>query len=388
MAEKMTSINPKILVWCREVSGISFEDASTKFGTEKLSSWENGNDFPTYSQLQQLCDYYRKPVAVCFFPEPPEYKNVAASFRTVPSIVKHSLFNRNICKLIDDARTLQLNLYELNDNENPAYVWFASHSFNSELTLMAAELRQLLNVPLSRQKRIKKTSDHFEFWREKFAEIGIYVFKEAFGTESISGFCLYDDVFPVIYINNSLSFTRQIFTLFHELCHIIFKTSGIDILNDQSYHDILSAPDLEIERKCNAFSGAFLVPDDDFAKQIKGNRPSEEFVSNLAEGYGVSREVILRKFLDLGKISPNEYLDRSAQYTQDYFRAKKSSSEKNSTHGNYYNTQASYKGHSYTELVFSRYYSNKISLAQAAKYMNMKIPSIRQFAEKKGWGSV
>lgn len=248
---------------------------------------------------------------------------MAASFRTVPAIVKHSLFNRNICKLIDDARILQLNLYELNENENPAYVWFASHSFNSDLALMAAELRQVLNVPLSRQKRIKKASDHFEFWRGKFAEIGIYVFKEAFGTESISGFCLYDDVFPVIYINNSLSFTRQIFTLFHELCHIIFKTSGIDILNDQSYHDILSAPDLEIERKCNAFSGAFLVPDDDFAKQIKGNRPSENFVSNLAEGYGVSREVILRKFLDLGKISSNEYLDRSAQYTQDYFRAKK-----------------------------------------------------------------
>lgn len=384
----MTSINPNILIWCREVSGVSFEEASVKFGRERLSAWENGGDFPTYSQLQQLCNFYRKPVAVCFFSEPPEYKNIPASFRTVPDVFGCSLFDRNVCKLIDDARTLQLNLYELNESENPAYIWFASRSFNSDLVSMAGELRQLFDVPLDRQKRIKKTSDHFEFWREKFAEFGIYVFKEAFGTESISGFCLYDDKFPVIYINNSLSFTRQIFTLFHELCHIIFKTSGIDILNDKSYHDSLDAPDLEIERKCNAFSSAFLVPDDDFVKQIKGKQPSEELVSNLADIYGVSREVILRKFLDLGRVSAREYAERSAQYTQDYFRSKKSASGESETRGNYYNTQAAYKGHSYAELVFSRYYSNKITLSQVAKYMNMRIPSVRLFAEKKGWGSI
>ena len=32
MSEKMTSINPNILVWCREASGVSIEEASLKFG--------------------------------------------------------------------------------------------------------------------------------------------------------------------------------------------------------------------------------------------------------------------------------------------------------------------------------------------------------------------
>ena len=35
MSEKMTSINPNILVWCREASGVSIEEASLKFGAEK-----------------------------------------------------------------------------------------------------------------------------------------------------------------------------------------------------------------------------------------------------------------------------------------------------------------------------------------------------------------
>lgn len=87
-------------------------------------------------------------------------------------------------------------------------------------------------------------------------------------------------------------------------------------------------------------------------------------------------------------ISLDEYLERSSEYTQDYFRVQKVTSAQKSSGGNYYSTQASYKGRQYTELVFNRYYASKITLAQAAQYMNMKIPSIRTFAEKKGWGSL
>ena len=388
MSEKMTSINPKILIWCREASGVSIEEASLRFGAERIQNWESGNDFPTYCQLQQLCDFYRKPIAVCFFPEPPVYKSLSSSFRTIPSVIERSILSRKIIKLLDDARVMQLNLYELNDSVNIRFSLFSSQSFSSDILNLSQQIRQLFDVDLSKQKRIKSSSDHFEFWREKFSEIGIYVFKDAFGDDDTSGFCLYDDTFPIIYINNSLAFTRQTFTLFHELCHIIHGTSGIDILNDQFYHAHLSNSDLAIEKACNSFAGAFLVPNDDFQKIIRGKKPTEEFVSKLATTYGVSREVILRKFLDLQLITSDEYTERSSQYLEDFFRYKNAENAQQKPGGNYYNNQAAYKGKQYTELVFKGYYSNKISLAQAAKYMNMKIPSIRTFAEKRGWGSL
>lgn len=386
MAEKMTSINPTVLIWCRKVSGVSLDEAGKKFGQEKIENWENGTDYPTYNQLQQLCDFYRKPVAICFFPEPPEYKSLSTSFRTIPANMEALLLNRRIIKLLDGARTMQLNLYELK-KDNYAYSHFSSLEFSPKVTIMAQELRKILHGNLSLQKKISSGSEQFEFWREKISEIGIFVFKEAFGEDSTSGFCLYDDVFPVIYINNSLSFTRQLFTLFHELCHIIYKTSGIDILNDSFYHSNLEGFSLNVERSCNAFAGAFLVPDNDFTKAIDGKRPTEEFVSKLASTYSVSREVILRKFLDIQWISQDEYTERSAQYMADYFRIKSADKAKKSS-GNYYNTQAAYKGKQYTELVFRSYYSSQINLTQAAQYMNMKIPSIRLFAEKRGWGSL
>lgn len=43
---------------------------------------------------------------------------------------------------------------------------------------------------------------------------------------------IYDKVFPLIIVNNSMAKTRQIFTLFHELGHLLFETSGIDKLKD------------------------------------------------------------------------------------------------------------------------------------------------------------
>ena len=50
-------------------------------------------------------------------------------------------------------------------------------------------------------------------WRKTLLDVGIFVFKDAFRVDDYSGFSLYDDVFPIIYVNNSSAKTRQIFTL-------------------------------------------------------------------------------------------------------------------------------------------------------------------------------
>lgn len=385
MTDKMTSINPAILVWARQMSGTTIEEAYAKFGRERLAAWESGAEYPTYLQLKSLCDYYRKPVAICFFPEPPVVKNIPSSCRTLPNQL-HSLFSRNLVKSIDDARVMQLNLYELHEGVNPAGGAFNNMVFDvSDIHRTAEQLRQLLQAPLAEQKRIVRLEDALEYWRDKFYAIGIYVFKDAFKDNAVSGLCLYDDVFPIISINNSFAVSRQIFTLFHEAYHLIAKTSGIDIFDDADLRRYGVGADARVERFCNQFAGAFLVPDDDFRIASAKRAPTDANVSALASTYSVSREVILRKYFDAGRITQADYEERSAGYTKDYFRHK-NSGEKSS--GNYYNTQAAYKGRHYLELAFGSYYSNKISLVQLSQYMNMKISSVQSFAAKKGWGSL
>ena len=71
-------------------------------------------------------------------------------------------------------------------------------------------------------------------WRRAVEEKGIYVFKNSFKQKDVSGFCLYDPVFPIIYVNNSTAPTRQIFTILHELGHILTGTGGVT-KRDDSY---------------------------------------------------------------------------------------------------------------------------------------------------------
>ncbi len=387
MAEKMTSINPSILVWARQSSSTPLDEAYSKFGKEQLDAWENGRDYPTYSQLKAICDYYRKPVAICFFPEPPHLKNIPSSCRTLPSQL-HTVFSRNLIKCIDEARIMQINLYELCEDNNPAVHLFTNSCFDTDdIRRTADQFRFLLQAPLEEQKRIAKLEDAFEYWRERFHSVGIYVFKNAFKDEAVSGFCLYDDLFPVIYVNNSFAISRQIFTLFHEAFHLIVKTSGIDIFDDTGLRKYVKGDTEKIERYCNQFAGKFLIPDDDFSKHLGGFPPTENDISTLASLYKVSREVVLRKFLDAGNITPDEYTLRSETYNADYLRFKKQKSDEKSG-GNYYNTQATYKGRQYLDLAFTRYYARKISLVQLSKYLDMKISSLQSFAARKGWGSL
>ena len=298
-------------------------------------------------------------------------------------------FSRKLIKVIDEARVMQLNLYELNNNTNPSVIKFTDLTFDHQDSgNVAIQLRKMLNVDLKVQKKMRKLEDAFEFWRDCFHQLGIYVFKSAFKDETVSGFCLYDKEFPIIYINNSFSSSRQIFTLFHELYHLIRQTSGIDLLNDKFLNTYENVTNVAIERTCNHFAGEFLVPDDDFDIVIRNISPTDASISRLANTYCVSREVILRKFLDRKKISNEEYQVKREEFNSDYFRAKEGKKEGRKSQGDYSNTQAVYKGRHYLELAYGKYYQNLIGITQLSRYLNMKIPSIEALAVRKGWGSV
>lgn len=390
MGEQMTYINPDILVWARRVSGLDLEEIESTFEIQKIESWEKGAEFPTYSQLTKLSKLYKKPIAIFFFPEPPEYSKIATSFRTLPELFVNT-FSPNLIKIINTARVMQLNLYELNEGLNPTKNLITNIIFKSKnITVLAVELRYIMNKNLNEQIRIRKSDEAFEFWRDAFFDLGIYVFKEAFKDDTISGFCLYDEIFPVIYINNSLAINRQIFTLFHEMYHIICQTSGVDLINDDSiFSKYENMSDKQIEINCNEFAGTFLVPDNDFLKEIQKVGYNEESIEKLANRYSVSKEVILRKYLNHNIIDQEEYVSKKNNFNKEYLRYKDINKKgKDKSGGNYYNTQVAYKGIHYVALTLNKYYTHKISVTQLSNYLDMKISSIDTLIRKRGWGEL
>ncbi|MBL7189998.1 MAG: ImmA/IrrE family metallo-endopeptidase [Phycisphaerae bacterium] len=159
-------------------------------------------------------------------------------------------------------------------------------------------------------------------WRRAIESKGIYVFKNAFHLDEISGFCIYDYEFPVIYLNNSMPMTRQVFTLFHELVHLLLKTGGIDKCND-AFLRKLRGDNKRVEVLCNKFAGAFLVPASDFETILHEVNPDEEGIQQLANRYKVSREVVLRTYLDRKLVDRAYYERKSKQWAEEAQKRRK-----------------------------------------------------------------
>ena len=217
----------------------------------------------------------------------------------------------------------------------------------------------------------------FEIYREKFYELGIYVFKDSFKDNNVSGLCINDDLFPVILINNSMSFARQIFTLFHEFYHLVSNTSGAEIIRDD-YYEYLDKSQSSTERSCDKFANEFLVPTDDFKIELNRQEPDEDRIAELATLYSVSKEAIMYKLWSMHVITSDEYESLKETFYGDAIRNPKKKNGENTSGGNYYFTKLAYLGALYTGEVFRQMYSGKIDNFRASEMLNSKVDHLPQ----------
>ncbi len=366
-------VNPVMLRWARETGGFDINDVVAKLKrkrvtAETIASWEEGAASPTYVQLERLAyELYKRPLALFFFPEPPEEETPKESFRTLPQ-EEVDLLEPRLLYLVRQARVMQENLRELFDGVNPAKKQLCSEiTIRSSDTVsdVAKAARDYLGVGLNKQYSLTTNDKALKFWRDVLEKHGVFVFKDAFKDEDCSGFCLYDKVFPVIYINNSQAKIRQIFTLFHELAHLLFRTGGIDLRHD--YVRNLKGDNRRVEIFCNKFAGEFLVPTENIKPLVHNQNINDNLLTRLARKYSVSREVILRKCLDLNHITKAFYETKVKEWNEDRL-----SRGKPSPGGNPYYTKGAYLGSHYIETAFGKYYQGDISKPQLADYLGMK----------------
>lgn len=366
-------INPTLLIWARERAGMSREEAAQRF--KKLAEWEAGKSSPTYPQLEQLSDTLKVPIAVFFFPEPPNIPSINETFRTLPEAELEQLPSR-IRLLMRKAKAMQLNLSELTQGRNPAERLVTrdlDFPPDVDITEMAATVRAYIGVSVEDQQRWHDNEAALKEWRSALLRVGIFVFKDAFRVEEFSGFCLYDDEFPIIYVNNSATKTRQIFSYFHELAHLIFHTSGIDKIRD-GYIQGLSGDAQQIEILCNRFASYFLLPEDAFERALGGREPTEAAAEILAEQFHLSREVIFRRFLDQSRIGERQY-----QEAVERWNAQR---QHGGGHGgNHYWTKLAYLGRDYVALALQQFHQNRIDENQLADYLDTKPKNVGTLEE-------
>lgn len=393
MGEKLTGVNPKIIQWARERARYSLESVAVKFKKDVsvIEKWESGEDFPTYSQLEKLAEIYKRPLALFFFPEPPLEAEEKQEFRTLPDFEIENLAADTIYAL-RQAKAMQLSLQEINNGINPSTKKIfqdISVSSSDDLRILAEQIRNYLNVTLEEQLTWNDQETALKKWRSAVEEAGIFIFKRSFKQREISGFCLIDIEFPIIYLNNSTEKARQIFTIFHELAHILLQTNGIT-KSDDRYINSLQGENKYIEIFCNKFAAEFLLPNHVFSEIIRETvvnvNDNDKIISKISSDYKVSREVVLRKLLDNNFISQKEYSLKVSEWYSE--QVGKSQDKNKKSGGNPYANQATYLGENYLKLVFNKYYQGQYDIERVADYLNIKkvatVEKLEQYLLDKG----
>ena len=387
-------VNPDVLRWARVSLRLSQEEVARRMKKKvsDIDAWERGEASPTYIQLEDLAyDIYKRPIALFFFPDIPEEEAVEQTFRTLPEQMLERIPPR-IFYLLRRARVFQLNLDELYDGVNPAsrqILRDLDFAPSVAVTEMADQVRAYLGIGLAQQQSWHDADDALKRWRTALEDHGVSVFKDSFNPpgakkvdsveSTFSGFCLYDTEFPVIYVNNNKPKNRQMFTLFHELAHLLMHTGGVYTRQDD-YIEYLTGDDRRIEVLCNQFAGEFLVPSWDLQTRLAGKAIQYGMIADWAALYGVSRETILRRLRDWGHVSQQEYEEKALQWQNER-------KESSGSGGNYYLTRGAYLGEKYIEAVFSNYHKGRISVEQTADYLDIKtkyVPGMEEWLFKQG----
>lgn len=175
------------------------------------------------------------------------------------------------------------------------------------------------------------------------------------------------DEFPIIALNRKDEPSARLFTLMHELVHIMTRTSGI--CNDMSQDRVKNG---DTELFCNKIAGLALVPTAHLKKNknialIQEYGVDDTYVNALSRDFAVSREVILHRLWDINLIDKATYFDTLNRYSDEYaaykLRVKKEGFLPPAL------DKGTQVGKLYTKAVMTAYHAEKLTPREASNYL-------------------
>ena len=381
-------VQPAVLLWARQTVGLTVDAVAhrLKRTPDEIESWEDGSGSTTYSQLEKLAyELYRRPLALFFLPQPPEEDLPQQEFRSLPESDLRTLLPDTRLR-IRSAHAYQLALNELFSGKNPVRdaIWDRVRlTADGPVIDQAEQVRTELGITVDEQVSWNNSAMALKEWRRAVEHCGIYVFKWAFKQKDISGLSLQDSEFPIIYLYNSNAKTRQAFSLFHELAHILLNTNGVCKDSLRQTED-LPQPIKKIEQFCNKIAAEVLVPTSDFVRVTRGlpdrlDSAGDQIFEDLAGRYSVSREVILRRFVDSGRLDRSHYEGLVRRWVGETAHGDG---------GNYYATVNAYLSPAFALEVVRQRAQQRISEEHAARLLGVKATSLVELEQRIRDGAV
>lgn len=369
-------VEPKLLVWARESLNLDIDTVARKIHVkpEKLQLWESDQAKPSIAQLKKLAHLYKRPLAVFYLPSPPKDFDALHDFRRIaeaPAYYSPELLF--LIREVQEKREIYLELLEITESEATKFNPTIQRTTN--YAQIANHIRELLQVNIETQFGWKDKYEALNSWKIAIENLGVLVFQSSnVAVSEMRGFAIYNEQYPIIVINAKDSPKGRIFTLLHEFVHLLFKQGGICILEEAGI-------DKDDEVFCNLLAGSVLVPEKileglPIVKDVKSPREwSDDEIIALADKFKVSREVIVRRLLSIGRTTKTFYEKKRAEFS------KYSSTQKKTTKKGFLpvaNKVLRDFGKPFVQTVLNAYYSDTIGASAVADYLGVRLRHLQR----------
>lgn len=370
MAGRVENINKDILRQCRRQIGLPISEVKKKVA--KIAEIEQGEQKPTFKQLDTLAQLYNVPRWVFISDHLPEEYQFAEKIPAFRQFAKNNTdaFSdskvRALTAKVEEFRRLILELHE--DMGEPVPTFSPPQISNSTAPDRAARLvRDWLNP----------SDEHNDFagWKTELEQKGIFIFMtdKYRGWSHVDkalfrGMTIFHTVLPIIIINDSDANKAQSFTLFHELGHLLKKESILDNWEE---------PADSVEKWCDALAGNVLMPTEQFLN-VAQNIGFDELrsVKRIAKTFRVSPYACLVRLKQVELIDWSVYKQLEGLLKAEYIRLQEKLQQSDGGPSRNRPREVLHQyGQFYTRAVFQAYHNKEIGFHKLCHLFGFKNPS-------------
>ena len=377
------TLRPSMLTWARERAGLHVDELARKVNvkTERVQSWERSGSI-SMPQAERLARAARVPLGYLFLSRPPDESLPIPDFR-VRGDTPPSDPSPDLLETVYAMQRRQMWMRdELIESGAEPLGFIGTYEPNGHANVVADAMRSALSLVDQWAASEATWSDALRLLRDRVEDAGILVFfngvvgnntSRKLDPEEFQGFALVDEYAPLIFVNNADFKAAQMFTLAHELAHLLIGESGVS-----GFSNMEPAPNAT-EQFCDQAAAEFLVPEDDLrAFWPSANQLAEPFQA-VARHFKVSSIVAARRALDL------EMIDRDTFFRfYNEHRSQGSAGSQASDGGNFWNTQRWRLGPRFAATVMRAVNVGRLSYLEAYSLTDLKGDTFEKLSDRMG----
>ncbi len=298
-------VNGKVLIWARQIRGLSLNDAADLLDLDpgELREYESGARKPLVGLLRLMSSKYQVNFTSLLMPEPLPIENPPTDHRTradaKPLTIGTLLAIEEVTEALDAFDDIASELPHLVPT-----LKIGEAKLEEDPEDVAVRERRRFAVSIDEQRQWRSLARARIEWRKRIERRGVFTYMLPMPENELSGFSLLRSGLGAICVNdNEITDGAKIFTLFHEYCHLLLRQAGISDENDST----------RIERYCNQFAAAFLIPKSPLLGAVGNiflpNEFSDADVKNLSEEFRVSNRAMALRLENL-ELAPKGFYRR------------------------------------------------------------------------------